>query len=62
MASISNDPNGRRRILFIGANGKRQAIRLGKVPLRYAESTKVKVEDLVMESQATHQRMKRHDG
>jgi len=47
MASISNDPNGRRRILFINAAGKRQAIRLGKVSLRYAESVKVKVEDLV---------------
>ena len=47
MASISNDPNGRRRILFIGADGKRRSIRLGKVSLRYAESVKVKVEDLV---------------
>ena len=47
MASISNDPNGRRRILFVGADGKRRAIRLGKVSLRYAEAAKVKVEDLV---------------
>ena len=31
MASISNDPNGRRRILFIGADGQRKPIRLGKV-------------------------------
>lgn len=47
MASISNDPNGRRRILFIGADGKRRAVRLGKVSARHAESIKVKVEDLV---------------
>ena len=47
MASISNDPNGRRRILFVGADGKRHSIRLGKVSLRSAESVKVKVEDLV---------------
>lgn len=47
MASISNDPNGRRRISFIGADKKRKAIRLGKVPMRYAESVKVKIEDLV---------------
>ena len=50
MASISNDPNGRRRILFVDANGDRRTIRLGKVPLRYAESVKVKVEDLVSAS------------
>ena len=47
MASISNDPNGRRRILFNGADGKRRAVRLGKVSLRFAESVKVKIEDLV---------------
>jgi len=47
MASICNDPNGTRRILFKGADKKRKTIRLGKVSLRYAESVKVKVEDLV---------------
>ncbi len=50
MASISNDPNGHRRILFIGADGKRRPIRLGKVSLRHAEAVKVKVEDLVAAS------------
>ena len=54
MASISNDPNGRRRILFIGADGKRRSIRLGKVPVRHAESVKVKVEDLVSASITGH--------
>jgi len=50
MASIANDPNGRRRILFIDADGKRKPIRLGKVSIRYAESVKSKVEDLVSAS------------
>jgi hypothetical protein len=30
MASIANDPNGRKRILFIDGNGKRRLLRLGK--------------------------------
>jgi len=47
MASIANDPNGRRRILFFDAKGDRKTVRLGKVPLRYAEAVKVKIEDLV---------------
>jgi len=46
MASISNDLNGRRRILFINAAKERKSIRLGKVSLRQAEAVKVKVEDL----------------
>ena len=47
MASLCNDPNGRRRITFIDSNGKRKTIRLGKVALRYAQTFKVKLEDLV---------------
>lgn len=47
MASISNDPNGRRRILFINPAKDRKSIRLGKVSLRQAEAVKVKIEDLV---------------
>jgi len=54
MASISNDPNGRRRILYIDASSNRKAIRLGKVSLRYAESVKVKIEDLVSASITGH--------
>ena len=54
MASISNDPNGRRRILFVGADGKRRTIRLGKASKRYAESVRVKVEDLVSASITAH--------
>ncbi len=54
MASISNDPNGRRRIQFIDGQGQRKTIRLGKVSLRSAESVKVKVEDLVSSTLTGH--------
>lgn len=47
MASISNDPGGKRRISFILPNGDRKAIRLGKVSQRTAEGIKYRVEQLV---------------
>jgi integrase len=47
MASVVNDPNGRKRILFIGADGKRRAIRLGKATLKRAERFKDHVEELL---------------
>ena len=47
MASISKEPNGRRRILFVAGDGKRKTIRLGKVNQRTAEAVRVKVEALV---------------
>src|SRR4051812_18477312 len=46
MASISSDPNGTKRILFIDGGGNRKAIRLGKTSIRMAESIKVRVESL----------------
>jgi hypothetical protein len=46
MASLSNDPGGRRRILFIDPDGNRKAIRLGKISKRQAESVKLRIEDL----------------
>src|ERR1022692_735862 len=46
MASISRDPNGRRRILFIDRDGDRKTIRLGKVSQRTAEEIKIKLETL----------------
>ncbi len=46
MASISSDPNGTKRILFIDGSGDRKTIRLGKVSIRTAEKIKVKVEAL----------------
>ena len=47
MASLSNDPGGRRRIQFVDADGNRKTIRLGKMSKRQAESVKLRVEDLV---------------
>ncbi|MDY3552788.1 hypothetical protein R5W24_001877 [Gemmata sp. JC717] len=38
MASIVDDPNGRRRILFVGSESKRRTIRLGKIDRKSAES------------------------
>lgn len=46
MASISNDPNGHRRILFVAGDGTRKTIRLGKVSQRVAAEVKTKVEHL----------------
>ncbi len=47
MASVVNDPGGRRRILFVDPNGKRPAIRLGKMSERDANSIARHVEALV---------------
>ncbi|MCE5267898.1 MAG: phage integrase SAM-like domain-containing protein, partial [Planctomycetaceae bacterium] len=46
MASISRDPNGRRTIQFVGSDGKRRSIRLGKCSQKTAEEVRVKVERL----------------
>src|SRR5690349_1064554 len=47
MATIGNDPNGRKRILFFDGDGKRKTLRLGKVSKRQAESVKTRVELLI---------------
>jgi len=47
MASIANDPNGYRRLLFLGPDGRRKTIRLGRVSDRDADRIKVHVEHLV---------------
>lgn len=47
MASISRERNGRRTIQFVGTDGKRRSIRLGKVSQKTAEAVKAKVEHLV---------------
>lgn len=39
MTSISNDSNGRRRILLVAADGKRKQIQLGKLSLRMTASS-----------------------
>jgi len=48
MASISSAPNGRRVIQFSLGGGRRQSIRLGKMPMKAAETVKVRVEHLVV--------------
>lgn len=47
MASLSCSPDGRKRIQFKDASGKRQTLRLGKIPKARAISVKQKVEDLI---------------
>ncbi len=46
MASISKDSNGNVRVLFVGGDKKRRAIRLGKMNQKNAEAVKLKVEHL----------------
>ncbi len=46
MASIIDDPNGLKRILFVDGNGKRRAIRLGHATMKQAEGYKLRVERL----------------
>ena len=47
MASIVNDPNGRRRILFVAPDESRKTIRLGKIDRKSAESICRHVEALL---------------
>ena len=46
MASIVNDSNGRKRILFVDRDGSRKAVRLGKASTEQAEAAKVKIQQL----------------
>ena len=46
MASIANDPAGRKRIIFYDKNGDRKAIRLGKCSKKTAEEVRTRVESL----------------
>ena len=54
MASVNNESNGRKTIQFVGGDGKRRSIRLGKVSKRHAESVKLKVEDLAASALTGH--------
>ena len=47
MASITNDPNGRRRIQFVAPDESRKAIRLGKCDRKSAEAIARHVEALL---------------
>ena len=46
MASITRESNGRKTIQFVGADGLRRSIRLGKASMGDAETVKSRVEDL----------------
>ena len=48
MASLADDPNGRRRILFVNPDGERKAILLGKIDRKSAESICRHVEALLV--------------
>ncbi|MGI9447742.1 MAG: tyrosine-type recombinase/integrase [Pirellulales bacterium] len=54
MASIGNEKNGSKRILFYDSRGKRQTIRLGKVPKRIAQTAKFHIEGLMAATIAGH--------
>src|SRR5262249_9490885 len=47
MASIANDPGGRRRILFVAPDESRKTIRLGKIDRKSAEAIARHVESLL---------------
>ena len=47
MASIINDPNGLKRIQFVGGDGTRKAIQLGKVDRKNAEAFRMRVEKII---------------
>ncbi len=47
MASIAEDPNGRKRIIFADGDGARKAIRLGKCDRKAAENFRLRIEKIV---------------
>jgi integrase len=47
MATIGNDSNGRKRLLFVAGDGSRKTVRIGKATTRQAEAFKLKVEALI---------------
>ncbi len=47
MATIGNDPNGRKRILFVAGDGSRKTIRLGKMDRKNAARFCGRVEKLI---------------
>ncbi len=54
MASITRESNGRKTIQFVGADGKRRSLRLGKCGIKTAEAVKVHVEQLVASTITGH--------
>ena len=54
MASITKQSNGRRTVQFVGSDGKRRSVRLGKVSQRTAESIKFRIEQFNSAMIANH--------
>ena len=54
MASISREPNGRRTIQFVGTDGKRRSVRLGKASQRTAELARGHIESLLAAAKVGH--------
>jgi len=54
MASIANDPGGRKRVIFVDKTGRRRALWLGKASKRAAEAVKLHVSRLVSASITCH--------
>ena len=54
MASLTKRKNGSRFITFLGHSGKLRTVTLGKVPGRYADTVKVRVEDLASARASGH--------
>jgi len=54
MASLTNEPNGRKRIQFTAPNGSRRTIRLGKMPMRSANAVKLKIENILASKLSGH--------
>jgi len=47
MASISKDKNGTKRIAYYDTDKRSVSIRLGKIPMKIAETVKIHVENLL---------------
>ncbi len=54
MASISTDSKGLRRILFVNPDAERKQIRLGKVPMKTAQTVKARIENLLAAQWGKH--------
>ena len=47
MASVTSDAAGRKRIQFVDGDGRRKAIRLGKMSIKQADAFKGKLQNLI---------------
>ena len=54
MASISTDAKGNRKIQFSDGNGSRKIVRLGKLPMKAAETILAKIEAILEAKLSRH--------